>query len=615
MMSDIQIIALASKSRISKSRYNWMILGGFLTCAFLLLFGILQIREFRSIGQGEGLLLQKAAVESNRFLVLLAWYVVIVLGFGNVVAAPVGFIGIVFRKTPPVMGVTVWLLSRVVLGAFVTINTVVYDTAGLGWAWTLLVVATPWLVMDLFLAYFGIQLLLAIALSMTSQGCISSVERARRVARECGAPACDRGHLVASLLQDPVSRRLLEVAGANVSQMEGRMAFAIACAARSEEADSAAPSRGQPRKFITDAMNLHNLPFAFDLKATLCDAAMLQQNAGDELLTTDHILLAMCSGGQLSINAPAVPARGVAAERLSYAVDAHVFRHRLRANRCPSKAGGPADVDAGATVFGCLPLEELVIVWGVVRCVGFLVAALFFLASIVFEMITSMEFRFLGGSVERLLGALFAVVGAIVSWGAVQGIRGHRLARQCVEEAARDHGVGSGAGLGEAFEVVRGETEASRWSHRMKTGANVLWLLVMWSVLELVADVPVLGMAAFRANLCGSYINGQVAISRLGFWFSSPVPMHCSHEEKFIIVGVILWQVMKLLLCRAVFLLWHEYMHGWTATDLRGGAYLEPMSILPESVIRILAGLPRFPSRTNMALYFATGGEAKPLLT
>eukprot|EP00927_Polykrikos_kofoidii_P009529 TRINITY_DN13970_c0_g1_i1.p1 TRINITY_DN13970_c0_g1~~TRINITY_DN13970_c0_g1_i1.p1 ORF type:complete len:614 (+),score=82.50 TRINITY_DN13970_c0_g1_i1:87-1928(+) len=612
MIANMQLAALASKSRLSIPRFCSKAIpvfsGGTLSCAFLLLCGILEIREFCNIGRGEGFILRKAAVETNRALVAPVSYVVLILGVGSVVAALVGLYGVALRKAVPAAGLTAWLLAHLVLRTFVAIIVVVYDTAGLGWGRTS-VLAVPVLLWDLFLACFGLELLLTIALNTMSQSCIASMQHARLVARDSGASACDRTHLVAAFLQDPVSRRDLQDAGANVTQMEGCLAFPVPYAAQSAAADSPALALGRQEALDKDGTELDSIPFSSDIKDTLYDATLIQQCAGDEQLTPDHILLAMCSSGCFTINVPAVPAQGVAARRLTYAVDAIGIRHRLSAARCSLKASGHADVDFGATAFGCLPMEEIVAAWGVLQCVVLVATALFLPSSFIW-----IKFDILGGKGKIALAASLAAVGAVVSWGVVLGIRGHRQARQCVKEAARRYEVGSGAGFSAAFNAMRSETESSGWSQRMKHCADLLRLFLLWSMLELIADAALLGTAALRISICGSYVHGLAATSRLAFYLSGSVPLHCSEHEAGIITIVVPWMVLKLLLCRAVFLLWHEYMYSWAATAPGDSACVQPVSIMPEVVTRIMAGLLRLPSRKRIILYIVTGGETKPLL-
>jgi len=261
------------------------------------------------------------------------------------------------------------------------------------------------------------------------------------------------------------------------------------------------------------------------------------------------------------------------------------LRERIQeAHREQSTEPGPPP----APVFGCLPVEECVMVYIAaqillcllsVLCILFMGRSLGVLAGLrtVQEM--------------RLVELFSSCCGLLLGGMSLYCIFGHRQARVEIRQAAHIAGARWAAELDEAWNTVRTNEKAPVWLDQMKTGASYLSFNLGWNTLQLFVDVPVfLGVLTF-GDVCGAYSYGLMKASSNHLQSLSPI--HCTSSDLTLIIGLAAWIVLKLYMCWCQFALWHEYAYGWTTTELRGAAYLDPLCPLPQARLRMLAGLPK----------------------
>lgn len=480
---------------------------------------------------------------------------------GDFAAAAACLAGVLVTSGVPVMGLIAWLIVRIGLEALAVCASSALALSGARWmGLARLAALLGVLAFDLYALYINVQLLLFLELrakvSPSSHQFMAAAQRAALAELEPGGwGSCCRRHLVVALLLDPDIKDILHSAGVPVQRLEAEVLTAAGLDIVGE----------RERKLLQIG-----LPLGADLQATVRDASVLQEKAGDERLRADHLLLALCAGGELDV----ALARGGCAH---YVVDVGVVRQYLNAMQARSRASRPPEGAPGATVLGCLPLEETIMAWaGALAAVE--VFLLFFVRNSKFLGILE-TFKGLVGPVCHVLGLL--------------GIIGHRRARNQVREAAACLGTRWDAELDEAFNAVRREPEAAEWFRQLKRGADWTAVLWLWTLAELFLDVPIIGMTLAANNICGVYAGGLAGVTTASSALPSTL-LHCSPEDLALIAGMGAMLALKAVACWAVLALWHEYSHGWTTTDLRGLALITPFSLLSDPVAKVLAGLPRW---------------------
>lgn len=465
---------------------------------------------------------------------------------------------------------------------------------------------------DVYFVVFGIDLLLTVTFQGTvSPLCAALLSNARRLALACGDTSCDKAHLIYVLLQDPVSSRLLQLGGADLDHIQNQLPNPFSSLTVATRVDE------------SKAWNWV-VPLAADADSVMRAATTIQQLDGDKQLTVDHVLLALCVGGQLSI-----PSRngGVEANAPNKcAIDDRAIKEHLAQMRLAENAyEGEHEVvwehrklgkHHVTVVFGFLPLEPTVLTWCFLKiaaavCLGLLAICVWICVAfgvldwehdVFFRGAVLMETKRME-AVGRVLGLVFGFIGA-------RGIFTHTKARELIEDKAAKLDVPESAGLRKCFEALRGDQEAPTLLKSLKFGAACMKILFYWNLIELVIEVPILGMKLMMDNVCGVYLHSLYAASAQRG--ASNVHVQCSEVDKAAF-WFFLWEVagcaVQLFFTWLIYVLWHKYQHGWTSAEPNDFSTLHPCTALPDSISRNLAGLPRYVAR-----FHDPHGEAKPLL-
>jgi len=245
-----------------------------------------------------------------------------------------------------------------------------------------------------------------------------------------------------------------------------------------------------------------------------------------------------------------------------------------------------------APAFGCLPVEECVMVYIVLQV---LVCSISVVTVIFYGRSVAVWVGLRTVNELRTVELLSSVGGLILGVAALWGISCHRAARIDIRDAAYKAGTRWAAELDEAWGVVRTMPDAPSWLKDMKNAATYLSFNFGWNVIQLFIDLPIiLGILTF-GDVCGGYSFGIMKVSALHLQGQSR--MHCTSDDVHVIAFLVVWIVLKLYMCWCMLALWHEYAYGWTTTELRGRAYLDPIAPLPASLTRRLAGLPKVPQK------------------
>jgi len=519
----------------------------------------------------------------------------LLFGIGDVLMSLAGTVGIVLWKAVPMAGLSVWLLVRLFLEAFILMVATVCDTSGAGGAVTF-VIGFLVMLFELYLALVGLELLLVVTLRGTvSAGAVQVISRAQMCAVQDGKAFCDRTHLLASLLQDAVARRLLQLSGLDVGQLMRTVPQAT---------DHMGPMPGTGV----------DIPFAPDAEIVLFNAALGQSQEGDAKMNVDHICCALCITGYLTIGEHVY-------DLDPHAISVHIREAKNR-RECPEGTFEPPTT----TIFWCLPIEEVVAAWSVARIAAFVGSCLLWLIG--YGFVFNLRSVFGGASLGihvmwemRILEAFTTTVAVLFSIYALMGIWGHRQARWRIYDKVQRMGEDWVLGLGEAFEICRNakpvDPRTGLWLTQLKKGVTYTRLFFFWSILELALDIPIIGMYFSFGNVCGTWHSGVSNISRQGIYFSTKESMHCTRGDFMLIFAVAAWVAFKCTMAWTQFLLWHLYQHGWATDEQKGLEYLKSPTMLPEPTVRSLAGLSRYVQKhadVHHSMFAEHPDEAKPLL-
>jgi hypothetical protein len=414
---------------------------------------------------------------------------------------------------------------------------------------------------------------------------VSVLYESEKIAVQYGSTSVRSNHLIAALLKDAESRQLFEYGGLEVDKMTNELLSGTSFLAGEKYG-------------VEELFDCHDpLPFGPDATMVLAEAAREQWKAYEPWLTADHLILALTSGGMVVLQPTGdrleeVGGRVMAqeAEPSLYPVpQARQMREFIEeAHRENSTEPGPP----AAPVFGCLPVEECVIVYialQVILCFASVCCVIFLGRSlgVMAGLRTVMEMRL----VELVSSAAGAILGTVAIFNIFQ----HRKARQEIRSASLVVGGRWAAELDEAWNKVRNQKNSSIWLSQLKGGATYLSYNLAWNTVQLFVDVPIfLGVFVF-GDVCGSYTFGLARASNTMPCKDNRLhsPLHCTDSDLLLIWTLVAWMVLKLYMCWCQLALWHEYAYGWTTTELRGAAYLDPFLPIAKGGIRQLAGLPK----------------------
>jgi len=336
------------------------------------------------------------------------------------------------------------------------------------------------------------------------------------------------------------------------------------------------------------------LPLGADLEVTILDAMKVQTKACDEKLRADHLVVALCGDGEIIIDFGGVD------RHAAYPVNVATVRSQMQdkmqyALAAKLRSGSPPPRICGCW---CMPLEETVALYVIAQCIWHIIS-LILMPFTVFAH---------GSTVELLLhalGALFSIVG-------LNSISSHRAARMAVKEAAYRSGASWEAELDVAFDLIKMEPQFPKWYRMLREGANRMQLVVVWSLADAVFDLPIFGMVFIEMNTCGAHHSGLQWVLPAHFMERGYL-LHCKSDDVAFFAVALAIFMLKAYMCWAILALWHEYAHGWTTLDIRGLSLFGSVDVVPEAVVRVLAGLPRH-VRASADVKSSIASETTPLM-
>lgn len=590
MLGSMQLSAVELHGWVTGARCCCSVLplsvGGVIGCCLTLARGMCALFEICGVVK----LVFRAHDWGSPFL-SVAHCLLFIGGVGDVAAALLGLVGILARNPLLFLAFVLWGITRFPFWLLFAVFTTTFDTPDIGQAFTFMI-AVALVIFDLYLLFVSFEVLLVVTWKGTvSVSTSDTLVLAQRAAIRSGAASCDRCHLVIGLLQDPICLDFLRVGG-----VDGQVLL--------QELEEVCGQRYGAGEWM---QHTEMLPLGLDATSLIAAAARLQWHAGESKLTPDHLLLALCAKGEVMV----MPAHSYLGPNMASgqhaghcrAVDVVAMRAAHLANR--RKLEALTQAVPGAPLFGCLPLEETVAVYLAVQLiVSFMAVCTIIVFGYGLDVLFGLGLK--PTTNTYLLECLTGIVDAILATLALVGIHGHRLARWDLRNAALEAGARWDTELDVAYEAASGHVDRERWRRKLKRGADWLLPTVGWSIVQLFVDVPIIITSLTLGDICGAYEHAIPDISHSG-WLRYRMPMHCSGFEWMEIACLFTLLMVRLYMCWGLLALWHEYAYGWTTTDLRGAAYLDPFVPLPQAAIRFLAGLPRYAQRR------LGGPEAAPL--
>jgi len=569
-MMRMQLSAIGMSSWLPRARCCGCIptsIGGLLICLWLILCGAVAILETMDV-----LHIAFRRYDSQNPFVNIAMFLYFMQGIGDFTAGIIAFIGILGHRPMVVLGFIAWLGVRCFLGFYVMLVIAAFNTMNvhsLGMLFFFFLMA----VISLYCIFQTLEVLLSVTLHGTvDEPVLHVLDWAHARARESGSSTVQKDHIIEVLLQDHLYKNRLEQFGFGARNLE-----------------SGKPYGGRAVQSPSSA----RMVMGHDSLAMVAAAAWIQREVCAKKLTVDHL----CSA--------------IAGKR----PEEHAQLNIKETEELPE---GPP----GASIFGCLPLEETLIAYVILMMViDFLsLCCLVFLDrgfGALLGLRTVGEMR----NVEFFSSLIGLVLGC---WG-LYGIFQHRTARWAIKCAAyrlprSPHSWENG--LDDAFSKVRSTPDGAKWLKMLKGGTRSFGAFFVWSVVGLFLDIPIYGMAIVVGNVCGFYTHGIANVARLGLYHGGVSPLRCTHSDVMLLWWVGIWMALSVYMCWAMLALWHQFAYGWTCTDIRGAAYLDPISVFSQDAIGALATFPgwaehpvRLVSNIVRVVKWRMGfSEAKPIL-
>lgn len=522
----------------------------------------------------------------------MARVMLVISCIGDLTAALLGFFVVYDRRVVLAMLTVFWLLTHTLGGLLFSVVAAWLDVMFLGPGWTLIILFLTLVCVDFYCFMVSLQNLLAVTLKGTvAPSALVILEEAEQTATQSGSRVLNRNHIICALLQDELSLQRLRLARVDTDGMKRELGPGSIYLAGTQH--------------TADTRKIRRLRLASDAADLFTHATTEQWRVGDNWLTADHLLLALCDRGQVVLTPPKTETN----EHPDVAMKPHIYpapevaemRAGIEETRLHNKVPhGPP----GAPVFGCLPLEETVGVYitlQIVVCVVSLICLVFYGRGV------GVLMRLRTVDEMRVVEYWASLAGMVIGILALLAMFNQRYARREVREAAYKKGVRWDAELDEAFFAVRKDADAPDWLSMLKWGGTMLAVNLVWNVIQLFIDVPVIMMFLIYGNICNSH---SFAMGTLypGYASMGEGPMQCTARDGLIITLVALMICLQIYMSYCMLALWHQYAYGWTTTDLRGSSYLDPFSAFPEGFIRALSGLPRSAQRR------LSGPEGKPIV-
>lgn len=561
--------------------------GGLLICCYMACRGIISLMEtFPTGALRDAFPVVFVGYSRNNPFIALAFFLLVVSGPLDIIASLVGILGIVTRNASAVAVAFIWMLIRMFFTVVFVAIVIGFDTPGLGVWWDLLI-ASVWVPIDLYFIYIVFEVLTMTLLQGTvANSMLTLLGNAQQQARIFSHDRCDVLHILAGLLQDKFCCDLLTMGGVDCNRLAADLTSVL-------------QDQGQCLGWGGDA----DMPVTKNATELLVGSMQLQGMVGDDRLTADHVLMTLCGSGFIRFGPRSVHVNSLA------------IRNELAQRRANEGPQSPP----GATLFGCVPLEETVAVWLVIQIASCIV-------SIGCLLIFGRSISVMGGlrtvKEMRTLEFFGSLSGVVLGLLALWGISTHRATRREVRDEAKKHGITqwqiAEANLDVAFAVVSMKQEqqpqVEKWLGILRRSVTFLCAYLAWDAAQLFVQLPMIGMAMAIGNTCGANIHGLINISRMGV-FTNAAPMHCSLTDVFLILNVLIYLAVDAYMFWGALALWHEYQYGWTTTDPRGIEYLDPIGPLPQNAVRQLSGLPGRPRERKFASdRLMEPSETRPLL-
>lgn len=570
-MMRMQLSAIGMSSWLPRARCCGCIptsIGGLLICCWITVCGAVALLESM-----DSLHIAFRRYDSQNPFVSIAMFFYFLQGIGDFAGGIIAFCGIVGHQPMIVLGFIVWLGVRCILGFYVMLVIAAFNTMQVHGLWMMFFFFFM-AVISLYCFFQTLEVLLSVTLHGTvDEPVLHVLDWAHQRARESGSATVQKEHIIDVLLQDHLYKARLERLGFGAKQLE-----------------AGSPYGGRAVQSPSSA----RMVMGHDALALVAAAAWIQREVCEPKLSVDHL----CS-----------------------AIAGKTPEHHAQLNIKQTEEELP-EGPPGANIFGCLPLEESLIVW--------------IIFMIVIDFLSLCCLIFLDRGFGALLGLrtvgemrniefFSSLTGLLLGCWGLYGIFQHRTARWAVKCAAyrlprSPHNWENG--LDDAFNKVRNTPDGAKWLSMLKGGSQKFGLLLVWSVLQLFLDIPIYGMAIVVGNVCSFYTHGIANVAHLGLYNGGISPLRCSHSDVILLWWVATWMVFSVYMCWTMLALWHQYAYGWTSTDMRASAYLDPISVMSQESVGALATFPAWaenPIRlmTNIfrVVKWRLGfSEAKPIL-
>lgn len=576
-MMKMKLWAMSMHGRLVRPKCCYCIplrLGGFLICFLLFLNGIGDILDAWGWWDYEGSLYTSVNEKGNPFISMCT-FLLVLRGLGDVVFSVAGAYGLARLLDLEVVALLAWLAVRFLMTLVMSAVAIGFDTPQIGTFWVILLVLFH-VAVDVYFLFVVLELCLLVELQGSvapSMGDLIGLGQQQAV--RFGHRQCEKVHLLAALHEYRSTAGLLRnFGGVDPGSFSGKLGQFLSTIPHDPRA-----TRGSPADVTLGQSAIE----------VLTAAVHEQHGRDDHILAPEHLLLAACRGGVITIDrGQADPNLSALFERVR--VDLIIAEmDRQKAEAMPLR-GPPPPI-----VLGCLPVEETVAVYAFLEVVLCIISLLCWL--IIKDGITSLLGFTRHGT--PFLAILVCACGAGFGILGVLGIVKTRGAREHVLTAVKQR-LGPAAAsqpFGLAVESVRGSPEAASWLKELSQGAKLLDLYFGWSVARFFLCIPVFFMDLVLSNVCGAWIHGLANVSVVVEGSLNLAPMHCTTWDWLAIIFTVFVLVLSMFMAWCTFILWHEYTYGWTTTEIRALPYLDPTP-LPPAGVRLLAGLQPIPKVT-----------------
>ena len=582
----VQILAISCSEWVAIRRCCCCLplanIGGYALCVWVLVRGLLRLNEVF----GPVHLIMGYSTPST--LAYFARGLMTIAAFGDTTAASIGLLGLAMRKFRAMAVFFLWMWMSLSLRVLVTPIILTFDVPRAGTALAIMVSLLE-TALDMYFAVLAGILLLIVTYKGTVSEPAAEVLLASKVAAvQRNKSEVQTADFISSLLQDSLARDLLSSADLSMSRLDAATSAGGGTFGHDGEDSTALVTK-----------RVRGVNFSSEVFALVAEAVQLKTEAGHPKLLVQHLVISLCSSGQVE----------------EFAGGGSVNMKALL-----SKAGGPNRDEEGlggevysgpppCRVFKLFPIEECVLMLTVIQGI--------------FDAASLMCFIFSGvGLVEWALGLrsvhitqwlelLTHLISLVFCGLTLSAVSKNRQARESVRGKAYYYGLRWGAELGDCFLAVLHDPMCSKWLKELYGSTRWLFGAFLWTIVEFFLEVPIYSILLVVGNMCGFYMSGLMAVSQLGAE-NFRVRIDCSRYDGLHVTCLALLLAMRFMYGVALLVQWHQYHHGWTTADAGVTALLPSV---PEALIRAIAGLPPPWARgIEAALHTLRSCETSPLL-